>query len=90
MSYNGSKSKGGAGWKLNVNTGTASTPTWTPVGERVDWKPASKWDKDDVTNGDATARRLDLSYSLAPSRDQAVECPGAAMPRPRVVSASGD
>lgn len=48
------KAIAGKGTKLNINTGTVSTPVWTEVMELDDISPASKWETDEATNFDSS------------------------------------
>lgn len=50
MAYTRSKAQAAKGFVLNINTGTASSPTWTPVGENFKTDPAMKWETDEATN----------------------------------------
>lgn len=50
MSYSATQGFGGKGFTLTVNTGTVSTPVWTPVYEGFSAKPAMKNGMDDATN----------------------------------------
>lgn len=59
MPYTNSAAQSGAQTKLNINTGTASTPVWTLVGEVVDIAQSGKVNKtDDVTNLESTAEEF--------------------------------
>lgn len=55
MSYTRSQAQGGKGLLLQINTGTASSPTWTTVGESLDVAPASKMMTEEATNFQSTA-----------------------------------
>lgn len=59
MSYNGTKAQSGAGTSLFINTGTASSPTWTLVGEVTDLGQSGKSNKsDDATNLESAAEEF--------------------------------
>ena len=58
MSYTRTRAQTGHGTVLNINTGTASSPTWTPFGEGLDLKPAQKFETEDATNFQSTAREF--------------------------------
>ncbi|MGC9159795.1 MAG: phage tail tube protein, partial [Terracidiphilus sp.] len=54
MAYTHSQATAGRGSTLSINTGTLTTPVWTPIGE---WKNATQsgnqWKTIDVTNMDS-------------------------------------
>ena len=58
MSYTRSAAQAGKSLVLSINTGTASTPTWTLVGESFECKPAMKYETEDVTNFQSTGREF--------------------------------
>lgn len=55
MSYTGTKAAIGKGLKLQINTGTASSPTWVTVGESLEMTLASKMLTEEATNFDSSA-----------------------------------
>ncbi len=55
MSYTGTKATSGKGLLLQINTGTASSPTFTTVGESLDVSPAAKMMTEEATNFQSTA-----------------------------------
>ena len=55
MAYTGTKATAGKGLALSINTGTASSPTWSPVGESFDAQPSRKMMTDEATNFDSAA-----------------------------------
>ena len=59
MSYTGSKAQSGFGSKLEINTGTASAPTWVIVDECVGLTQSGTANKtDDTTNLQSTAEEF--------------------------------
>ena len=59
MSYTGTKSQSGNGTTININTGSVSTPTWTPIGEVVELSESGKMNKsDDATNLQSSAEEF--------------------------------
>jgi hypothetical protein len=68
MPYTGSQAQSGDGTLLEINTGTASTPTWTAVGEITDLQQSGKSNKtDDTTNLQSTAEEF-IPTLLAPGK----------------------
>jgi hypothetical protein len=56
MAYTGSAAISGNGTKLNINTGTVASPTWTLVGEVTEIAESGKQNKsDDTTNLESSA-----------------------------------
>ena len=59
MSYTGTKSQSGNQTIVNINTGTASSPTWVLVGEIADFTQSGTQNKsDDATNLQSTAEEF--------------------------------
>jgi hypothetical protein len=52
------KSGVGLGLKFNINTGTASAPTWLLVGEGLTSDPAPKMETEDATSFDSLGREF--------------------------------
>lgn len=66
MSYTGSKAQSGFGSKLEINTGTTSSPTWVLVDECVGLTQTGTANKtDDVTNLSSTAEEF-IATILSP------------------------
>jgi hypothetical protein len=56
MAYTGTKSQSGNQTIVSINTGTVSSPVWTPVGEISDFTQSGVQNKsDDATNLQSTA-----------------------------------
>lgn len=59
MSYTGTKAQSGNQTIVNINTGTASSPTWVLVGEIADFTQSGTQNKsDDATNLQSTAEEF--------------------------------
>jgi hypothetical protein len=68
MPYTQSKAQSGNGSILNINTGTASSPTWVLVGEITDLAQSGKTNKtDDVTNLESKAEEF-IPTLLSPGK----------------------
>jgi hypothetical protein len=59
LSYTGTKAQSGNQTIVNINTGTASSPTWVLVGEIADFTQSGTQNKsDDATNLQSTAEEF--------------------------------
>jgi hypothetical protein len=68
MSYTGSQAQSGNQAVVSINTGTASTPVWTVVGEINDFNQSGTMNKtDDTTNLQSTAEEF-LPTILTPGK----------------------
>lgn len=68
MSYTGTKSQSGNQTIVNINTGTASTPTWVLIGEISDFTQSGVQNKfDDATNLQSAAEEF-IPTILSPGK----------------------